>query len=183
MVTAWRSHWGEGDFPFYWVQLPGRPARPGSPAGLCASLREAQSGALSLLATGEAIAVDTPGNGREVGRRVALIAKAGAYSISEDYSGPVFGGIQVEGPAVRVRFSGGAEGLTASGRPLQSFEVAGADRVFHAASAVIDGDSVVARSPAVRQPVALRYAWSDAPDANLYNGAGLPAAPFRSDDW
>jgi sialate O-acetylesterase len=84
---------------------------------------------------------------------------------------------------MRVHFLFAADGLTASGKPLQSFEVAGADRVFHAAAAAIENDSVVARSPAVKLPVAVRYAWRNAPEANLYNGAGLPAAPFRSDDW
>jgi sialate O-acetylesterase len=190
MITAWRSHFGGGDFPFYWVQLAGHRPAPGAAAGQCAAFREAQTRALSLPSTGEAVAIDMgpaggpgAGDGSEIGRRLALIAKAGAYSISEDDSGPAFGVIQVEGPALRVRFSRGGDGLTASGRPLQSFEVAGADRVFHPATAVIDGGSVVVRSAAVRQPVAVRYAWSDAPDANLYNGAGLPAAPFRSDDW
>lgn len=89
----------------------------------------------------------------------------------------------VDGPSVRVRFSSAGSGLTASGKPLQSFEVAGADRVFHPAAALIQGDSVVVRSVAVEAPVAVRYAWRNAPEANLYNGAGLPAGPFRSDDW
>jgi len=84
---------------------------------------------------------------------------------------------------MRVRFLFAGDGLTASGKPLQSLEVAGADRIFHAASGSIQDESIVVRSPAVRQPVAVRYAWRNAPEANLYNGAGLPAAPFRSDDW
>jgi sialate O-acetylesterase len=190
MVTAWRSHFGQGDFPFLWVQLEGcrAQARPG--AGSWAELREAQSRALSLPSTGEAVAVDlggpgglTPAQRAEVGRRLALMAKATAYSIEEDCSGPAYSGIEVDGPAIRVHFRFAGEGLTASGRPLQSFEVAGADRVFHAATAAIDGETVVVRAAAVRQPVAVRYAWADAPDANLFNGAGLPAAPFRSDSW
>ena len=190
LITAWRSHFGEGDFPFYWVELRGRKPAPGASAGQRAPLREAQHRALSLPSTGEAVAIDLgsgggfrPADYEEIGRRLALIAKAGAYSISEDYCGPVFGAIEVAGSSVRVRFFRGEDGLTASGKPLQSFEVAGADRVYHAASAVIAGDSVIVHSAAVRQPVAVRYAWSDAPEANLYNGAGLPAAPFRSDDW
>jgi sialate O-acetylesterase len=73
--------------------------------------------------------------------------------------------------------------LTAAAKPLQSFELAGADRKFHPAAASIDGGTVVVSSPEVREPVAVRYAWSDNPEANLYNGAGLPAAPFRSDNW
>jgi len=190
MITAWRSHFGQGDFPFLWVQMEGtRPAR-GPGAGGRAALREAQGQALSLPATGEAVAIDlgsagglTPAQRREIGRRLALIAKANAYSIEDDYSGPAFSGIEALGPSLRVHFRFAGEGLTASGRPLQSFEIAGADRVFHAATATIDGDTVVVRSTAVKQPVAVRYAWADAPDANLFNGAGLPAAPFRSDSW
>jgi sialate O-acetylesterase len=189
LITAWRSHFGAQDLPFYWAQLPGRRAPQAPLAGLCAPLREAQERALALPGTAEAVTVDmtalgrSPVDAREIGRRLALIAKAGAYEIPEDDSGPVFAGASAEGPAMRVRFARGADALAASGRPLQSFEVAGADRVFHAATAAIDGATVVVRSPAVSRPVAVRYAWSDAPDANLFNGAGLPAAPFRSDNW
>jgi len=82
---------------------------------------------------------------------------------------------------VSFRFAGG--GLTAGGKPLQSFELAGDDRKFHAASASIEGEKVLVSSPEVPNPVAVRYAWRNAPEANLYNGAGLPAAPFRSDRW
>lgn len=84
---------------------------------------------------------------------------------------------------MRVRFKYADNSLTAGGKPLQSFELAGADRRFHPASAVISGDTVVVRSPEVQAPVAVRYAWSDSPEANLFNGAGLPAAPFRSLPW
>ena len=190
MITAWRAHFGQGDFPFFWVQLGGVGPRGESAAAPWAYLREAQSRALALPSTRQAVAIDIGDAGnaravntREVGRRLALIAKAEVYSIPVDYSGPVYREIAVEGPSIRVLFSFAGDGLTASGKPLQSFEVAGADRVFHPAGAVIQGDSVVVRSAAVAQPVAVRYAWRDAPEANLYNGAGLPAAPFRSDDW
>ncbi len=190
LINAWRSHFGEGDFPFLWVQLANFSPKGEGPADQWAYLREAQARALALPSTGQAVAIDIgdpanmhPRNKREVGRRLALIAKAEVYSIPVDYSGPVFSSATGEGPAIRVQFRFAADGLTASGRPLQSFEVAGADRVFHPASAAIRGDSVIVRSPAVAQPVAVRYAWRNAPDANLYNGAGLPAAPFRSDDW
>jgi sialate O-acetylesterase len=190
MITAWRSHFGQGDLPFLWMQLEGSRAAGKPGAGAWAAFREAQSQALSLPSTGEAVAIDlgspsglTPAQRREAGRRLALIAKANAYSIEDDYSGPAYSGIDVGGPSVRVHFRFAGQGLTAAGRPLQSFEAAGADRVFHAATAVIDGDTVVVRAAAVKLPVAVRYAWADAPDANLFNGAGLPAAPFRSDNW
>jgi sialate O-acetylesterase len=190
LITSWRSHFGEGDIPFLWVQLANfSPAAPG-PGEPWARLREAQSSALSLPSTGQAVAIDIgeagslyPRNKQEVGRRLALIAKAKVYSIPVDFSGPAFDGASAEGASMGVRFRFAGDGLTASGRPLQSFQVAGADRVFHPAAAVIRDDTVVVRSPAVPLPVAVRYAWSNAPEANLYSGAGLPAAPFRSDDW
>jgi sialate O-acetylesterase len=190
MITAWRSHFGQGDFPFYWVQLAGYKA-PDDPTGASwAWLREAQSQTLSLPATGQALAIDIgdpdnihPGNKQEVGRRLALIAKARVYGLSVDYSGPVFSGATVEGGSIRVRFEFADNGLTAQGKPLQSFELAGADRRFHPASASISGSTVVVRSAEVPAPVSVRYAWQNAPEANLFNGAGLPATPFRSDDW
>jgi sialate O-acetylesterase len=190
MISAWRAHFGQGDFPFFWVQLANF-ARPGKDSGQqWAFLREAQAKALSLPETGQAIAIDIgepgnlqPRNKQEVGRRLALLAKAKVYSIPVDYSGPAFSRIAIEGASVRVHFTFAGDGLTASGKPLQSFEAAGADHVFHPAWAVIQGDTVLVESAEVRQPVAVRYAWRDAPEANLYNGAGLPAAPFRSDGW
>jgi sialate O-acetylesterase len=190
LIRAWRSHFGEGDIPFLWVQLANFAPPAGRLGDRWAYLREAQSRALVLPDTGQAVAIDVgesgniqPRNKQEVGRRQALIAKAKVYSIPVDYSGPVFGGAVPQGACIRVHFKFSDEGLTASGKPLQSFEVAGADRVFHPATATIEGDSIVAQSPLVRQPVAVRYAWRNAPEANLYNGAGLPAAPFRSDEW
>lgn len=190
LISAWRSHFGDAGLPFFWVQLACYRAPAGPRGEQWAYLREAQSRALALPETGQVVTIDigvrgipAPANKQEVGRRLALLAKAKVYSLSVDYSGPVFRGAEAEGAVMRVHFMFAGEGLTASGRPLQSFELAGIDRVFHPASAVIQGDSVVVRSTLVRQPVAVRYAWRSAPDANLFNGAGLPAAPFRSDDW
>jgi len=85
--------------------------------------------------------------------------------------------------ALRVRFEHAATGLIAHDRPVQALEIAGADKVFHAAKAKIAGDTLLVSSPAVKEPVAVRYAWSNAPIANLYSGSGLPAVPFRSDSW
>jgi sialate O-acetylesterase len=190
MVTEWRSNFGQGDLPFYWVQLASYKV-PDDPTGATwAWLREAQTQTLSLPATGQASAIDIgdpdnihPADKQEVGRRLALIAKARVYGISVDYSGPVFSSATVEGNSIRVRFEYADNGLTAAGKPLQSFELAGADRKFHPASASISGSTVVVRSAEVPAPVAVRYAWQNAPEANLFNGAGLPATPFRSDDW
>jgi sialate O-acetylesterase len=190
MITDWREQFGQGDIPFYWVQLANY-RYPRDPTGKkWAFLREAQAQALSLPATGQAVSIDVgdpdnihPRNKQEVGRRLALIARANVYGIAGDFSGPVFAGANIEGGTMRVRFKFADNGLTAAGRPLQSFELAGADRRFHPALASIAGDSVVVRSAEVPAPVAVRYAWSNAPEANLFNGSGLPAAPFRSDSW
>ena len=186
LITAYRSHFGQPDLPFFWVQLGGfgKKSAPGLQAPL---LREAQAGALRIPGTGEVVTIDL-GDQRqadpaEIGRRLALLAKARVYGIAVDDSGPVFTGIDIAGSSVHVRFTHAGDGLTAGGRPLQSFQVAGPDRVFHPASASIGADGLVVESPAVRQPVAVRYAWTNAPEANLFNGAGLPAAPFRSDAW
>jgi sialate O-acetylesterase len=184
LVKAWRSHFGEGEFPFFWVQLAGPNSLPAAMEDRRARFREAQSSALALPATEQAVAVDLGDSGRlEIARRLALIAKATVYSIPVDYSGPTYNGLTLEGAAIRVHFNFAGEGLTASGKPLQSFEIAGADRVFHIAGAAIQGDTILVRSALVKQPVAVRYAWHRSSEGNLYNGAGLPAPPFRSDDW
>ena len=190
MITDWRAQFGQGDVPFYWVQLANYRYLRDPPGRKWAFLREAQAQALSLPSTGQAVSIDVgdpdnihPRNKQEVGRRLALIARANVYGIAGDSSGPVFAGANAEGGAMRVRFRFADNGLTASGKPLQSFELAGADRRFHPALAAIAGDSVVVRSAEVPAPVAVRYAWSNAPEANLFNGSGLPAAPFRSDTW
>ena len=189
LITSWRSHFGQGDIPFLWVQLANFRAPPSGRGEVLPYLREAQARALALPATGQAVAIDigdpasiNPRNKQEVGRRLALIAKAKVYAIPVDYSGPAFTGAEAEGASMRVHFRFTGEGITASDKPLQSFEVAGADKLFHPAKAVIQGSTLLVQSPLVKQPVAVRYAWRNAPEANLYNGAGLPAAPFRSDD-
>jgi sialate O-acetylesterase len=186
LIRAWRAHLGDPDLPFLWTQLGNAPG--GGPG--CAMLRQAQGDALALPGTGQAVTLDlgdetrlSGDDAREIGRRLALLARARAYAMTVDDTGPVYSGAAPEGRSMRVRFNTGGEGLTAAGRPLQAFEVAGADRVFHPATAAIEGDTVIVRSKAVASPLAVRYAWRDSSPANLYSGAGLPAAPFRSDDW
>jgi sialate O-acetylesterase len=190
MIAAWREQFGQGDLPFYFVQLANF-APPGAPGrATWAYLREAQAEALSLPQTGMAVAIDLgdprdihPRNKQEVGRRLAAIALVNLYGLSGDVSGPQFAGIEPAGAALRVRFDYAQTGLITHDRPVQSLEIAGADRIFHPASGRIDGETLLVSSPLVPHPVAVRYAWADAPVANLYNGAGLPAAPFRSDRW
>ena len=190
MIADWRAQFRQGDMPFYWVQLPNFRYRADPAGNQWALLREAQARALSLPATGQAVTIDIgepdnihPRNKQEVGRRLALIARAKIYGITGDCSGPVFSGAVREGSAMRVHFTFAEGGLTAAGKPLQSFELAGADHRFFPAAAMIAAEAVVVRSPEVPAPVAVRYAWRNDPEANLFNGAGLPATPFRSDDW
>ena len=193
MIRDWRTHWGEGDFPFYFVQLANfMKVKPRPAESTWAELREAQTQALSLPNTGMAVTIDIgdatnihPTNKQEVGRRLALIARHNVYGdTSLVYSGPLYKSMKIEGNKIRLYFDFVDGGLEArGGLPLKGFAIAGADKKFHWAQAVIDGKTVVVSSPAVRAPVAVRYAWANNPVCNLYNKAGLPASPFRTDDW
>lgn len=189
LVKTWRSLWGEGDFPFYAVQLAALKNVSNNPM-----VREQQAKILSLPDTGLAVTIDVgdpdnvhPKDKEPVGQRLALIALAKTYGRKVEYSGPVYVSMKIEGSAIRLRFTH-AEGLMAKGGPLQGFQIAGADQKidqhFVDAQAVIHGDTVTVKSDQVSAPVAVRYAWSNYPEgANLYNAAGLPAAPFRTDNW
>jgi len=189
LIRGWRRVWGQGDFPFLFVQLAnyGRPSPPEGPGDSeRAELREAQMVALALPNTGMAVAIDIgagrdahPKNKQDVGRRLALVAGHVVYGWKEEYSGPVFRELQIKGDTARVRFTH-ADGLTAKGGEAKGFALAGADRKYYWATAKIEGDTVVLSSPEVPHPVAASYAWGDDPPCSLYNGAGLPAIPFRT---
>jgi sialate O-acetylesterase len=190
MIRSWREGFGQGDVPFYFVQL----ANYGSEYEVVnrdwARLREAQAAVLDLPNTGMAVTVDIgdaqnihPRNKQEVGRRLALIAETRLYAIAPEVSGPVFASATPEGRTIRVRFAHPGGELQARGGAVRSLEVAGADKVFYPAAGTIEGDSLLASSPDVKEPVAVRYAWTDAPTANLYSDDGLPVVPFRSDNW
>lgn len=193
MIRGWRDAWGEGDFPFLIVQLPNHGGNGAEPSeSMWAEMREAQwKTAHTVPHTGLAVTIDLgasddvhPPRKEPVGQRLALQALAVAYGRKVEASGPVYESMRVDGSRVRVHFGSIGGGLALrDGAVLQGFAVAGADRHFHWATAAIDGDSVVMESPAVPGPVAVRYAWADDPDCNLVNSEGLPAAPFRSDDW
>jgi sialate O-acetylesterase len=155
-----------------------------------AELREAQFMALRLPNTGLAVTIDLgeagnvhPHKKAEVGRRLALWALGTSYAQSIVYSGPLYESMQVEGNQIRVHFKDVGSGLEAHGTELRGFAVAGADKVFHWADARIDGETAIVSSSLVATPVAVRYGWAGNPDCNLYNQEGLPASPFRSDDW
>ena len=172
LIQDWRRAWSVGDFPFLFVQLANY--KTGSDS-LWPEVREAQRQALSLSNTGMAVTIDIgepgdihPKNKQEVGRRLALNARHIAYGEQLVYSGPIFRQAAREGAAIRAWFDHSANGLESRGGPLRGFEIAGRDGNFTPAEARIDGTTVIVSSPAVPQPVAVRYAWTDNPDANLF---------------
>jgi sialate O-acetylesterase len=192
MIAGWRRTWAQGDFPFLIVQLAnyGQDA-PDAPGSAWAELREAQAlTAIQVPNTGLAVTIDIgnpadihPTNKQEVGRRLALVAEAKTYGRKVAWQGPTYRALRVEGDRIRVKFEGAGSGLAVKGDKLLGFTVAGQDRKFVPADAVIDGDSVVVRAAGVPKPVAVRYGWANSPVCTLYNKDGLPAAPFRTDPW
>jgi len=192
LIEDWRRAWGEGEFPFCFVQLANfgkRRDEPGESAW--AELREAQSMTLSLVNTAMATAVDIgeadnvhPRNKQEVGRRLVLGALNLAYGKKTVYSGPQYASMHIEGDKARIVFTNIGGGLISKdGKPLRGFAIAGADRKFVWANAQIRGGEVIVWSEQVSAPASVRYAWADNPDCTLYNREGLPALPFRTDDW
>ena len=194
LIGQWRTQWQAPRLPFLWVQLAnfrsGVDTASESPWAL---LRESQSSTLALPATAQAVAIDIgepedlhPRNKQEVGRRLALAARHVAYGESLLFSGPVYRAAEFEGRSARIAFDtqGSALAARGGGQTVHGFELAGDDRRFHPARAEIAGDGVIVTSGAVAQPKAVRYAWRDNPaDADLTNREGLPASPFRTDDW
>jgi sialate O-acetylesterase len=189
LVTDWRRAFGQGDFPFFYVQL----ANFGNAAnyGHWMRVQEGQVKAAQLKKTGVAIINDIgeatdihPRNKQDVARRLALLARHIAYGESNFvYSSPLFRQATREGNALRVWFDHAGTGLkTRGGGPVKGFQIAGADGKYVAATARIDGDSVIVSSPEIEDPQSVRYAWDSNPDANLVNSAGLPASLFRSDE-
>jgi sialate O-acetylesterase len=188
MISSWRAAWPQGDFPFFVVQLPNYSDNGKATGRAWAELREAQQSVLHVPAAGLAVTIDGdegdnlhPTNKRPVGGRLALLALNRVYDQRDTvWSGPAVRSIMVGGAVVRVGF-GYAEGLKSTTPEVTGFELAGADKVFHPAAAKIDGQSVLVSSPEVAEPMAVRYAFTNAPAASLVNAAGLPAAPFRTD--
>ncbi len=193
MIRNWRHDWGQGDFPFYWVQLANfRPAKEDPGDDDWAELREAQSMTLAEPHTGEAVIIDLgmandihPTNKRSVADRLARLALAHDYGYAIPHSGPRYASMEEQGPRIELRFNHVGDGLVAYDKePLQGFAVAGEDRKWVWAEAEITGpDTISVGSPRVPQPVAVRYGWAANPVCNLYGGSGQPASPFRTDDW
>lgn len=196
LIQGWREVWGQGDFPFYFVQLApfdysGRFNYRGREAGqfFLPRIWEAQAATLALPNTGMAVTTDIgnltdihPRNKQEVGRRLALWALAKDYSRDDvTPSGPLYTSMAVEGNTIRLTFDHIGSGLTSrDGEPLTWFEIAGEDKQFVEAEATIEGDTVVVSSETVTEPVAVRFGWHQSAEPNFVNKEGLPASPFRT---
>jgi sialate O-acetylesterase len=191
MIKDWRTQWKQ-DFPFLFVQLANFMNITEQPVESdWAELREAQSMTLSLPKTGMAVIIDIgdandihPRNKQDVGHRLALAAQKVAYQDNVVYAGPTYKSMKTDGNKIVLTFNNTGGGLVAKGGELKEFAIAGPDKQFVWANARIEGNTVVVSSSQVTNPVAVRYAWSNNPSkANLYNKEGLPASPFRTDDW
>ncbi|WP_459599594.1 sialate O-acetylesterase [Dysgonomonas reticulitermitis] len=193
MINDWRSKWGY-QFPFYWVQLANYMSKDKVPQkSEWASLREAQTQTLSLPETGQIITTDIgdaddihPRNKQDVGLRLALIALNKTYGMDSIIcSGPTFKSMNIIGNKVNIEYHNVAQGLVVNNKYgyIEGFALAGPDQKFKWAQAYLDGDKVVVSSREISNPVAIRYSWSNNPDVNLFNSGGLPAEPFRTDDW
>jgi sialate O-acetylesterase len=200
MISDWRWDWGQGDFPFLAVQLApfdksrrrtmeAITAKPGDSDW--AELREAQLLATKVLPNvGMAVITDVgekddihPKKKEPVGDRLAKAALGIAYGQKIEYSGPLYKDMQVFGNQAFVTFDHAKSGLQARGGDLTGFAICGDDKQFVWAKAAIQGDKVVVSSPEISKPVAVRYGWADYPVVNLWNNAGFPASPFRTDDF
>ncbi|MBN1302575.1 MAG: beta galactosidase jelly roll domain-containing protein [Melioribacteraceae bacterium] len=194
MISDWRMNWGQGDFPFLFVQLPNFMSPRSEPSeSNWAMTREVQLNTLSVTNTGMAVTIDIgewndihPLNKKDVGKRLALAAYKIAYGEDDIvYSGPIYKSMKVEGNKIIISFSNTGSGLfIKNGNELKEFAICGDEKKFVWANAKIKDDKVIVWSDDIPNPVAVRYAWADNPEgANLFNREGLPASPFRTDDF
>ena len=192
MIADWRKLFGQGDFPFYIVSLPTFRHRSETPVDdTWAETRESQAlTAASVSNSCLAVTIDTgdpdnlhPKDKRPVGERLALCALAKQYGKNVVYSGPKLASVERLSGSIRLHFANADGGLVVKGAKLEEFSIAGEDHKWYWADARIEGDTVVVSSPSVPNPKEVRYAWQSNPAATLFNGAGLPAAPFRTDTW
>lgn len=205
LVGSWRNMWGQGEFPCYFVQLPNLDQPDKDPAGGngWARMREVQTKAMQIPNSGMVVTIDVgeaadihPKNKVDVGERLARWALARDYGKKIVYRSPFYKSMKIEGSKIRISFDQVGSGLMVGkkdywgpvledkGGTLKRFAIAGEDKKWFWADAKIDGDTVVVSSPEVPNPVAVRYAYSMNPEGcNLYNKDGLPASPFRTDEW
>lgn len=195
MITDWRAKWNQGNFPFYFVQLSTFNEFNGNSkvGSRWAELREAQTQTLQLPNTGMAVTTDIgnakdihPTNKQDVGKRLAAIALNNVYGKKRVYSGPMYKSMEIKANQIILTFDNTGSGLSSSdnGENLKGFEIAGADKVFYSAKAIIKNNTVIVSSEKVPNPVAVHYGWADDDtDINLFNKEKFPASPFRTDDW
>lgn len=195
MITDWRTKFKQGDFPFYFVQLSTFNEQNGNSkvGSRWAELREAQLETLKLPNTGMAVTTDIgnakdihPTNKQDVGLRLAAIALNNVYSEKQIYSGPTYKAQKVEGDKIILTFDNIGSGLSTSdnSQNVKGFEIAGADKVFHSAKAIIKNNTIIVSSENVKNPLAVHYGWADDDtEINLYNKEKFPASPFRTDNW
>ena len=192
MIKDWRCKWNQGDFPFLFVQLANFMELKTEPKDdEWAELREAQLKTLFLPNTGMAVTIDIgeaddihPKNKQDVGKRLALNALNLVYDQEVEFSGPIYKKKTIEGNKLRLFFDHSESGLTTPNKEeLKGFAIAGSDQKFYWAKAKIEGNSIVVWNDKIDNPTAVRYAWASNPICNLYNNAGLPASPFRTDMW
>jgi sialate O-acetylesterase len=195
MIKSWRTTWKQDDFPFLFVQLapfdPNKEKKDGTEESNWAELREAQLfTSLKLKNTAMAVITDVgeakdihPKMKEPVGARLALAARALAYGEKVVYQGPTFDTMAVEGNKIVLNFKHVGKGLECKGESLQGFTIAGEDKKFYLAKAELKGDQIVVTCDKVAKPIAVRYGWADCPVVNLWSKDGLPATPFRTDDF
>jgi len=194
MIEQWRKEWNEGDFPFYWVQLPNfMPRKPEPGDSDWAELRESQTKTMKLPNTGQAVIIDLgeagnghPKNKHDVAARLVRWALAKDYGLKFSYRSPEFKSLEIEGNKAIVTLDYFGSGLHPFGvEEAEGFAICGEDKVWHwAKGKILPGDKIEVSSDQVAAPVAVRYAWADNPACNLYNkDGGLPVTPFRTDDF
>ncbi|HSD06869.1 sialate O-acetylesterase [Flavobacterium sp.] len=195
MITDWRTKWNQGNFPFYFVQLSTFDEFGGNSAkgSRWAELREAQTETLKLPNTGMVVSTDIgnakdihPTNKQDIGKRFASIALNDVYGKKQICSGPMFESMEIKGNQIILSFASIGTGLSTSDKNgiLKGFEIAGADKVFYPAQAIIKENKVIVSSEKVSTPVAVHYGWADDDtEINLFNKENFPASPFRTDNW
>ncbi len=188
MIKDWRDEWGEGDFPFYYVQLA--PYNY-SQKVVGAALRDAQRRAMNIKNVGMVVTLDIgdtadihPKDKLDVGKRLALWALAKTYGKNNIvYSGPIYKSMKIDDNKIRISFDFVGSGLYCKGDSLTCFTIAGRDSIFHPAKAVIDNNTIIASSDKVKNPTAVRFAFKNTDEPNFFNKEGLPASTFRTDNW
>ncbi len=197
MVREWRARWAQGDFPFYFTQIAPfnyAPLPTSNTGGKynSANLRDAQRKSVAKIPNSEmAVLLDAgeetsihPANKQKAGERLALLSLANTYGMKGFAAmSPSLDSLIIKGSVATLKFKNAPMGLTSFGKRLSNFEIAGTDKIFRPAQAIISGGTVLVSAPNVREPVAVRYAFRDYVEGDLFSVEGLPVSSFRTDDW